>query len=53
MADPATGNVPITVDFEQSWGVAKVAPAGRKLSVIECNIAPNRGFQDNPSLRAG
>ena len=53
MADPATGNVPITVDFEQSWGVAKVIPAGRKLSVIECNIAPNRGFQDNPSLRAG
>ncbi|HQN09873.1 MAG TPA: phage tail tube protein [Thermoanaerobaculia bacterium] len=53
MADPATGNVPIIVDFEQSWGVAKMTPVGRKLSVIECNIVPNRGFQDNPSLRAG
>lgn len=53
MGDPASGNTSVVVvDFEQSWGVAKGSPKGRKVSIIENTILPNRGLIANPSLRA-
>jgi hypothetical protein len=53
MGDPAIGNNSVVVvDFEQSWGVAKGSPKGRKISVVECGILPTRPLLQNPSLRA-
>lgn len=53
MGDPAIGNNSVVVvDFEQSWGVAKGSPKGRKISVVGCSVLPNRGLIDSPSLRS-
>ena len=53
MGDPAVGNNSVVVvDFEQSWGVAKASPTGRRISVVECSIVPTRPLLQNPSLRA-
>ncbi|MFA6031120.1 MAG: phage tail tube protein [Elusimicrobiota bacterium] len=53
MSDPAIGNNSVVVvDFEQSWGVAKAVPKGRKISVVKCGILPTQALIANPSLRA-
>ena len=53
MGDPAIGNNSVVVvDFEDSWGVAKAVPKGRKISVVECGILPTQALLQNPSLRA-
>ncbi len=53
MGDPAIGNNSVVVvDFEQSWGVAKGSPKGRKISVVECGILPTQPLLQNPSLRS-
>lgn len=51
MSDPALGtNAVVAFDTEASWGVAKVTPNGKKLSVLSNSITGTQEQLDNPSM---
>ena len=52
MADPAFGaNSAVVVDFEQSWGVDKTTPDGKKIGVISNTLVASQELIDNPTIR--
>ena len=52
MSDPAIGTFStVVVDYEQSWGTAKVTPAGFKVPVQSCAITPAQSLISNPTIR--
>lgn len=51
MSDPALGtNAVVAFDTEQSWGVAKAVPVGKKLSVLSNSITGTQEQLENPSM---
>lgn len=52
MADPAIGaNAVVMVDFEETWGAAKAAPAGKKIALQSNGLVPTQALIDNPNIR--
>ena len=52
MADPAFGTKStVAMDFEQSWGVDKATPDGKKVGVISNGLVGAQELIDNPTIR--
>lgn len=52
MADPAFGaKSSVVVDFEQSWGVDKAVPDGKKIGVVSNTLDGAQELIDNPTIR--
>lgn len=52
MADPAFGaKSSVVVDFEQSWGVEKGVPDGKKIGVVSNTLNGSQELIDNPTIR--
>lgn len=52
MADPAIGaNSVVMVDFEDTWGVVKASPAGKKIALQSNGLVPTQALIDNPNIR--